>query len=246
MSTRWISRIAFTAFVLSLAAPLRSSEAASLGQDPAAKPPPVEPGQPAQSQGVWKGDPYSLPTDPVSGETLGPIEKQVRIEHDGRELRFASQENADKFKADPKKYLAAVDAKIVVDQKPFYPLETCLVSNEKLGSGVVDLVYKNRLVRLSSRDHEATFLKDPAKYVAQLDAAVIAKQGPTYVAKTCAVSNEALGEMGKPVDYVVGNRLIRMCCKGCKGDVVKDPMKYLAFPDRKNETEAQPKEPKKQ
>jgi YHS domain-containing protein len=246
MSTRSIPRFAFIVLLSLVAAPLPCPEAAQTGQDPAAKPAPVQAGQPVPTQGEWKGDPYSLPTDPVSGEALGAIEKQVVIQHEGRELRFATKESAEKFKADPKKYLAAVDQKLVLDQKPFYPLETCLVSGEKLDSGAPDLVYKNRLVRLSTRDHEAAFVKDSAKFIEKLDAAVIAKQGPTYVAKTCAVSNEGLGEMGAPVDYVVGNRLIRMCCKGCKKDVDKDPMKYLLFPDRKNETEAQPKEPKKE
>lgn len=204
--------------------------------------PPADPAKaPSSASQAWKGDPYTLPTDAVTGEPLGPIEKQVKVDHEGRELRFATKENAETFKADPKKYLAAVDQKTIADQKPFYPLDTCLVTGEKLGAGAVDVVHKNRLVRLSSKDHEAAFLADPAKFVAKLDAAVVAKQGPTYVMKKCAVSDEELGSMGQPVDYVVGNRLIRMCCKGCKGDVVKDPLKYLKFPDRKNVTEAEEK-----
>jgi YHS domain-containing protein len=239
MSIRSISRIVLPIFVLAVAAPLRSSDAAQ--EHKQEHKPPANPAAPAASQQAWAGDPYSLPTDAVSGEPLGPIEKQVRMEHEGRDLRFASLENADKFKADPKKYLAAVDAKMIADQKSVYPLDTCIVTGEKLGAGAVDVIYKNRLVRLSSKDHEAEFLKEPAKYIAKLDAAVVAKQGPTYVSKKCAVSDEDLGGMGPPVDYVVGNRLIRMCCKGCKGDVVKDPMKYLRFPDRENETEAKEK-----
>lgn len=234
MSIRSISRIVLPVFAF--AASLSYS-----GSAQSQSPPANAPIAPVSTQQEWKGDPYTLPTDAVSGEPLGPIEKQVRIEHEGRDLRFATLENADKFKADPKKYLAAVDAKMISDQKPVYPLEVCLVTGEKLGAGAVDFVYKNRLVRLSSKDHEAAFLKDSVKYIEKLDAAVIAKQGPAYVAKSCAVSGEELGGMGKPVDYVVGNRLIRMCCKGCKGDVVKDPMKYLSFPDRKNETEAEEK-----
>jgi hypothetical protein len=34
--------------------------------------------------------------------------------------------------------------------------------------------------------------------------------------------------MGEPLDYVVGNRLIRLCCRGCVRDFVKTPTAYLA------------------
>ncbi|MFN0008497.1 MAG: hypothetical protein ACKVXR_11395 [Planctomycetota bacterium] len=227
MCTRSIFSIALPVFVVTLAAPLRPSDAAQEKTPPASAP-----------TATWKGDPYTLATDAVSGEALGPIEKQTKIDHEGRELRFATKENAEKFKADPKKYLAAVDAKMIADQKTVYPLDTCLVTGDKLGAGAVDIVYKNRLVRLSSKEHEAKFLEDPVKSIQKLDSAVAAKQGPTYAAKKCAVTDEDLGSMGKPFDYVVGNRLIRLCCKGCKSDVMKDPMKYLTFPDRKNATEA--------
>jgi YHS domain-containing protein len=222
----------------------RSQSGGTQGGTPPGKA--AEAPKPASTAGAWKGDPYLLAVDPVTGEPLGPIEKQVKIENDGRELRFANRENADKFQADPKKYLAAVDEKIVRDQKPFYPLDTCVVSGDKLGADAVDLVYKNRLVRLSSREHEATFRKDPAAYVEKLDRAVIAKQGPAYVAKTCPVSSEKLGgEMGDPVDYVIGNRLVRLCCNDCRADLDKDPLKYLRVPERKNETPSKPEEPRK-
>ena len=196
---------------------------------------------PGHDQGLkkeWKGDPYLLAVDPVSGATLGPIEKQVVVQHEGRELRFATQENADAFKAKPEKFLLAVDEKIVRAQLPLYPLDTCVVSGRKLGEvGEPDnFVYKNRLVRLSTKDGELAFLQDPKKYIDKLDAAVIAKQGPSYGMKTCPVSGEKLdGEMGAPVDYVIGNRLVRLCCKDCKEKLLKDPLKFLKLeePDKK-------------
>jgi YHS domain-containing protein len=176
-----------------------------------------------------KSDPYLLDTDPVSGKALGPIEKQIIASHEGREVRFSSQENADAFKADPAKYLTALDAKIVQQQMPFYPLDTCVVSGDKLGKDAVDVVYMNRLVRVSSEDHRATLLKEPAKYVAKLEAAVIERQKPSYPVTTCVVSGEKLGgEMGDPVDLVVGNRLVRFCCKSCIKQFSKDPLKYLS------------------
>lgn len=183
----------------------------------------------------FKGDPYLLDLDPVSGKALGPVDKQVISLHEGRELRFSSQENADAFKTDPQKYLSAVDEKLIQQQTPFYPLDTCVVSGDKLGEkdAAYSFVYRNRLVRLSSKDHLAAFLKEPNKYVEKLDQAVIAKQKPAYAASTCVVSGEEFGgDMGAPVDHVVGNRLVRFCCKACKKDFNQDPLKYLAKLDR--------------
>src|SRR5438874_11865542 len=48
-----------------------------------------------------------------------------------------------------------------------------------------------------------------------------------YTLKTCVVSGEKLGEMGKPVVYVYDGREIRFCCKDCIKDFKKDPAKYV-------------------
>lgn len=63
----------------------------------------------------------------------------------------------------------------------------------------------------------ATFAED-AK---QADAA------KPYPLKTCIVSGEKLGEMGKPYTLVHEGREIKLCCKGCLKDFQKDPAKYL-------------------
>jgi YHS domain-containing protein len=188
----------------------------------------------------FKGDPYILETDAVSGEKLGPIEKQVVIDYEGRELRFANEENVKTFRADPAKYLAKVDEAMVKQQLPFYPLEMCPVSGKKLGEmgESMNLIYKNRLVRFCCPDCKAEFLKDPSKYIAKLDAAVVAAQSKKYAAKTCVVSDETFGgEMGEPVDYVIGNRLVRLCCDGCIKKLRKDPLKFLAMIDSAKGTE---------
>lgn len=49
----------------------------------------------------------------------------------------------------------------------------------------------------------------------------------TYPLKTCVVSGEKLGEMGKPYVYQHEGREVRFCCKGCLKDFQKDPAKYL-------------------
>ena len=181
------------------------------------------------------GDPYLLDSDPVSGKKLGPVQGQVVATHEGRELRFSSEETLGTFRSDPARYLAKVDADLVRLQLPFYPLETCPISGKELGgmSDPVDLVYRNRLVRLCCKGCTSKFHKDPAKFVGELDQAVIAAQGPAYPIQTCVVSGEELGgEMGEPIDYVLGNRLVRLCCKGCKKKVAADPLSYLAKLDQ--------------
>lgn len=178
----------------------------------------------------FRGDPYMLDSDPVSDKPLGPIKNQVIIQHEGRELRFSSKANADTFKVSPAKFLAALDKKMIEQQKPFYPMETCVVSTEKLGGDMgepVDFIYKNRLVRFCCDGCKPKFLKGPDKYIATLDQALIAKQLPHYPLKTCVVSGEKLGGMGKPIDRVYGNRLVRFCCKDCPQKFEQDPVKYV-------------------
>ena len=45
--------------------------------------------------------------------------------------------------------------------------------------------------------------------------------------KTCPVSDEKLGEMGKPVVFVFEGQEVKLCCKGCKKDFDKDQAKYM-------------------
>ena len=45
---------------------------------------------------------------------------------------------------------------------------------------------------------------------------------------TCPVSNEKLGEMGKPYAFSYKDQEVKLCCKGCKKDFDKAPEKYIA------------------
>jgi YHS domain-containing protein len=187
--------------------------------------------QPAKAE--YKGDPYLLTTDPVTSRPLG--DKPVTYQHEGRELRFTDQKSLETFKADPAKYLPKVDRQMVQQQLPFYPLDTCMISGDKLGGDMgkpVDLIYRNRLVRFCCNDCVKDFQKEPAKYITKLNEAVIAKQRPGYPLTTCVVSGDKLGgDMGKPVDLVVGNRLVRFCCADCLKDFNKNPAKFLKMID---------------
>ena len=49
-----------------------------------------------------------------------------------------------------------------------------------------------------------------------------------YPLKTCMVSDNDLGSMGKPVVLVHEGQQIKFCCKPCIKKFKKDPAKYLA------------------
>jgi hypothetical protein len=48
-----------------------------------------------------------------------------------------------------------------------------------------------------------------------------------YPLDKCIVSDEKLGEMGKPFVFVHEGQEIKLCCKSCQKDFKKDPAKYL-------------------
>src|SRR5258708_17911854 len=48
-----------------------------------------------------------------------------------------------------------------------------------------------------------------------------------YPLKTCIVSGEKLGEMGKPYVFTNDTREIKLCCKDCLKDFKKYPKKYV-------------------
>lgn len=55
----------------------------------------------------------------------------------------------------------------------------------------------------------------------------------------CIVSDEKLGEMGKPYVFTHEGQEVKLCCKSCLKDFNKEPAKYLkklegaAKPDKK-------------
>lgn len=53
------------------------------------------------------------------------------------------------------------------------------------------------------------------------------KKKSDYPLTTCVVSDEKLGEMGKPYVTKIKGREVQLCCKSCEKDLKKDPDKYL-------------------
>lgn len=186
----------------------------------------------ANAEDAWTGDPYPLATDPVSGQPLAEVHEPIVVVHEGRRLNFVDSQTAAKFKTAPDKYLPAVDAKIIQQQTPEYPLDKCVVSGHSLTSmgKPANFVYRNRLFRFCCMSCKDKVVANPDPYVSKLNEAVV-KLEVDNAPLTCAVSDEELGEMGEPVDYVIGTRLVRLCCNHCRNDVDANPAKYLADPE---------------
>lgn len=121
-------------------------------------------------------------------------------------------------------WIAKVDAAVIADQKPTYPLTTCPVSGDKLDSkgGAIDVVSGTKLVRLCCKECVPAYEKDVAAAMAKVDKAWIEAQVATYPLDTCVISDEKLDSMGGVVDVLYGTKLVRLCCKGCKKAVEKE------------------------
>jgi YHS domain-containing protein len=81
-----------------------------------------------------------------------------------------------------------------------------------------------RLKTLTVLALTATFLAAPLAGRAEEKKADKAKPYP--LAK-CVVSDEKLGEMGKPYVFTHEGQEIKLCCKSCLKDFNKDPKKYV-------------------
>ena len=72
-----------------------------------------------------------------------------------------------------------------VDKADDYPLDVCVVSGEKLGEDgapIVTIQHEGRVVKFCCQNCVGIFKKDPAKYLAKLDAA--AKKGGAHEGQT--------------------------------------------------------------
>jgi YHS domain-containing protein len=150
------------------------------------------------------------------------------IQFEGRELRFCCAGCVPEFQRDPRAYLKKIDGAVAEQQRPRYPIDTCVIDGKPLGVSPVELVHRDRLVRVCSEACRAAFVAAPEPALAALDREVIARQRPTYPLDVCPVSGEKLGGMGDPADYVFRGELVRFCCAGCVGPFLKDPAAALA------------------
>ncbi|MHC4081076.1 MAG: hypothetical protein ACYSU2_07115 [Planctomycetota bacterium] len=180
------------------------------------------------------GDPYPLDTCPVSGKELGSMGDPIVMMHEGREVRLCCKGCIKTFETDAARYFKEIDQKIIEQQLPYYPVTTCVVSGEPLGSmgEPVNYVHNNRLMRLCCKGCLRALKNDPTAYLGVLNGAVVAQQGTRYPLATCVISKQKLGSMGEPIDYIVANRLVRFCCAGCTGAFNRAPAAHLATVDK--------------
>jgi hypothetical protein len=169
---------------------------------------------------------YPIDTWIVTGEELGA--DAVNHVHNNRLVRLASADAVAAFKTDPKKYLDALDKRIIDSQLPGYPMDNCPVGGPLGSMGEpVNFFYMNRLVRLCCGACEKSIATEPAKYMAKLDAAYADQQRDDYALDTCVVTGAKLGSMGDPVELVAGTRLVRFCCAGCLPKFKANPAEFL-------------------
>lgn len=89
-----------------------------------------------------------------------------------------------------------------------------------LAVALATLVLPGQIVRAhEGHDHSAPKTAEPAKPEKP-------KVKP-YPLTTCIVTDEKLGEMGKPVVFEYKGQEIKLCCKSCRKDFDKDPAKFL-------------------
>ena len=67
----------------------------------------------------------------------------------------------------------------------------------------------------------------PAAKASDAAAATVEAKAKPYPLKTCVVSGEELGKMGEPFRFVYKGQEIKLCCKGCEKDFIKEPEKFL-------------------
>jgi hypothetical protein len=182
------------------------------------------------------GDPYPLDVCAVAGEPLGSMGEPVVHVKDGREVKFCCAGCIKKYDAMTEQFNAAVDEKIIAQQA--YPLTTCINSGAELGENARTFVAGNRVMKTCCGNCEKAVKADPAKYIEKLDAAVKEKQAADYSSTTCPVSGATIE--GNGTEVVVANRLVRLCCGGCKDKLLADVPGALAKLDGR--TEEAPKE----
>ncbi|MHC4414982.1 MAG: hypothetical protein ACYS0G_06845 [Planctomycetota bacterium] len=116
---------------------------------------------------------YPMTTCPVSKEPLGAMGEPVNYVHNNRLVRFCCKGCLRGFRKDPAPVLAVLDEAVIAQQKEGYPLSTCMISGQKLGSmgEPIDYVFANRLVRFCCAGCAGAFNKGPAAHLAKLDEA---------------------------------------------------------------------------
>jgi len=195
----------------------------------------------SQKTAQRSGAPYLLDVCAVSGRPLpanGGFVLIITGNEDaalnGREMRFCCGGCKARFEKDPKNFIPTVDKLMIADQTPRYPNMNCVVMLDEpmpdpRGPEANDckrVVYKNRLVRLCCSKCVRRLKRTPDKYIAALDAQAMKEQMKTYPLTTCVVTGSPLGANAS--SFMIGDRLVKTCCGGCKSKVEENPRAFIA------------------
>ena len=167
---------------------------------------------------------YPLDTCVVSGKALG--QAAITFVAGGRTFRTLGTDERTAVEQDPAVHAAKLDGAILARQLALYPLDTCPITELKLGSmgAPVRIVLDETLVQLccpaciplaqGRRDEIATRVRDAA----------FAKQ--VAAATACAVSGETLAP-GAGLHLMLGTALVRVKDAAAASVVQSDPMRFL-------------------
>lgn len=119
----------------------------------------------------------------------------------------------------------AADKKIELKTKP-YPMDVCIVSDEKLGSMGDPVVFTEgkQEIQICCKSCQKDFTKNKDDYLKKIETA--AKKVKPYPLTTCIASDEDL-DPEHAVGLVHEGREFMFCCKSCAKDFKKDAAKYV-------------------
>ena len=144
------------------------------------------------------------------GKKINPA---LFVEHEGLKVYLCCKDCVEKFKKDPKKYIAEVYRQIYPQQIQL----KCPVTGEDIDPKVSAEV-GGKTVYFCCKDCIAKYKADPAKYAAKL------KEGSIEQVH-CPVSGEAI-DPKVSTDYQ--GKKVYFCCKDCIAKFNADPSKYAA------------------
>lgn len=118
---------------------------------------------------------YPLQTCIVSGEPLTDEGEDIakNVVYGNRLIRLCCKMCVNDFKKDPKAFIAKLDKAAADEQRENYPFKSCIVSGGELGGmgEPYEMVLAGRLIRFCCDGCVEDVEANPAKFIAQLDAA---------------------------------------------------------------------------
>lgn len=108
--------------------------------------------------------PYPLSTCVVSGEKLGEMGDPIVFTHENQEIKLCCKMCKKKFQKAPEDYLPKLEV------KP-YPLTTCIVTDEDLGSmgDAVSIIHEGQELKFCCNGCIKKFNADPDTYLKKLE-----------------------------------------------------------------------------